>query len=221
MRASAITLLIATGLWATACGSGESPSNAGPAQPLENGAYQKPASSYEDPPATGTPTDYQKPPSTYQPPGSSSGSGSTAGGSVCDIICELAAGGACKEGDIASLPPGDCVAACNQQLGGFPCPHQFADVVGCFVDQGLTCGDLESLGEGNPNDLPADVRNACTVPIQAFAACVEAQSPGAGGDGDCTLSSQCSGCQDDCAFCRCNNLGDDGPCTACRNNRNN
>ena len=69
MRASAITLLIATGLVAMACGSGESPSNAGPAQPLENGDYQKPPSSFEDPPSTDTPSDYQKPPSTYERPG--------------------------------------------------------------------------------------------------------------------------------------------------------
>jgi len=219
MRASAITLLIATGLWALACGSGSAPNNAGPAQPLENGQYQKPSTTYQDPSSTKNPSDYQKPPSTYQGGGPSTGPGSAA--SPCAVVCTLAADGSCAQegGDIASLPPDQCVAACNEALGGFPCPNEFGDVMNCLLDQGLTCGQLESIGEGNPNDIPADVRSECTESINAFAACVDAQQnpPGPGNGGDCTVGGGCA-CANACDSCRCENLGDDGPCTDCRPN---
>lgn len=223
MRASAITLLIATGLWALACGSGGSGGYGGSPQPLENGSYQKPPSSYDQPPATNTPSDYQKPPSTYQaPPGSGPGT-TTPGGSPCDALCQLAQDGSCsdQQGDVSSLPLTQCVASCNEQLGSIPCPNQFGDVMNCLLDQGLTCGQLESIGEGNPNDIPIDIRSACTVSIQVFGNCVHDQEPPPGPDngGDCSIGGGCA-CANACDSCRCENLGDDGPCTDCRRNNN-
>ena len=226
MRASAITLLIATGLWAMACGSGESPSNAGRPQPLENGTYQKPPSSYQDPPSTGQPSDYQKPPSTYERPGGGSGTAPMPGpgATLCHDLCAMAAANDCaseleNKDDIAALPPAQCIDECNGRFDGFGCAIEIAGVSTCVLHQlgELDCMQLEQIGEGKPNNIPREVRDACSDSIASLSGCLDGLEPGDGGD--CTVSGRCV-CNDDCEHCRCENLGDDGPCTACRNNNN-
>ncbi len=227
MRASAITLLIATGLWATACGSGESPSNAGPPPPLENGTYQKPSSTYQDPPSTGTPSNYQDPPSTYQRPGGSTGSVSQPGpgAQLCDYLCEMAVANNCSEeldaDEIAAMPLEQCIHECNGKFDAFGCAIEIATVSTCLLDnlEELSCRELEQIGEGNPNDIPQEVRAACSAQLASLVGCLEGlDDPGQGGE--CTISGRCV-CEDDCQHCRCENIGDDGPCDSCRNNNNN
>jgi hypothetical protein len=227
MRASAITLLIATGLGAMACGSGESPSNAGPPQPLENGPYQKPPSSYEDPPSTGTPTDYEKPPSTYQRPGGGPGAAPMPGpgAGLCDYLCAMAVANQCSEeldpNEIAALPFDQCVHECNRKFDAFGCAIEIASASSCFLDHlgELNCRQLEQIGEGNPGNIPQEVRAACSAPIASLSGCLEGlDNPGEGGE--CTISGRCV-CDDDCEHCRCENVGDDASCPSCRNNGNN
>jgi len=228
MRASAITLLIATGLWAMACGSGGGENTSGSA-PLENGQYQKPSSSYQDPPGTDTPSDYEKPPSTYQPPGG--GFGSTPpkprpGAGLCDQLCAMAAANNCSEeldnkDDIAALPPDQCVRECNAEFDELGCAQEIAGASSCLLDHldELNCDELERIGEGNPNDIPEEVRAACSAPLASLAGCLHGLDSPPGG-GNCTVGGRCS-CDDPCQRCRCENLGSDASCTDCRNNNNN
>ena len=223
MRASAITLLIATGLWATACGSGSSPSNAGPTPPLENGEYQKPPSSYQDPPSTGQPSDYEKPPSTYERPG---GSGvlppPKPGANPCDHLCAMAEAQDCaseldNQDSIAALPLPQCLTACKEKFDGYSCQDDLTDLSNCILEHvdGLDCNQLERIGNGDLNNIPRDARDACTDRINDLVGCLEDGDNPPPNGGSCTISGKCI-CDDACQSCRCENLGDDGPCTDCR-----
>jgi hypothetical protein len=226
MRASWITLLLATGLSAVvACrgnGGGNGPS--GQAGPLENGSYQRPSSSYEDPPSTPQPTDYEKPPSIYEGGGSGTPPASTPGaGAPCNELCAMAAAQNCADeldnsDSIAAQPFDECVKECKTEFAGYSCPDDLARVSACIIDHvdELDCRQLEQIGAGNPNNIPQDARDACTDSILALIDCLEGgDDPGNGGS--CTISGRCI-CDDPCASCRCENLGDDGPCTDCRRN---
>jgi hypothetical protein len=228
MRASSITHLLATGLWAVvACsGSGGGNGPSGQAGPLQNGSYQKPSSSYEDPPSTSQPSDYEKPPSIYEGGGSSAPPAPTPGADFpCEALCAMAESQDCADeldnsDSPAALPYAPCVELCRAELVGYACPDDLANLSTCIVDNvdELNCRQLEQIGNGNPNNIPQDARDACTDRIATLVDCLEnGDNPDPGTGGSCTLAGRCI-CDGDCASCRCENLGDDGPCEACRNN---
>ena len=227
MRASSITLLLATGLWAVVgcSGDGGGPGPSGQPGPLENGSYQRPSSTYDDPPSTPQPSDYEKPPSIYEKPGGSSqGPAPTPGaGAPCEELCAMAEAQNCAdeldESEIAALPFDQCVKECKGAFAGYTCADQLADVSTCIVHNvgELSCRQLEQIGDGNPNNIPQEARDACVESINEVRDCLEnGNPPDPGNGGSCTISGRCV-CDDDCASCRCENLGDDGPCEACRN----
>lgn len=225
MRASSITLLFATGLCAMAACSGNGGGNgpSGQAGPLQNGSYQKPESSYEDPPSTPQPTDYEKPPSIYESGGSTPPPPTPGAGAPCDELCAMAAAQNCADelqgsDSIAAMPLDQCVRACKAAFAEAACADDLAKLATCIVDNvdELDCRQLERLGEGNPDNIPPGARDACTDRTHDAVACLEGgDNPGAAGS--CTLVGRCV-CDDPCASCRCENLGDDGPCTDCRRN---
>jgi hypothetical protein len=224
MRASSITLLLATGLWAVAaCGSGGGDPS-GHAGPLENGDYQKPFTSYEPPPTTPTPSDYETPPSIYE-----SGSPSTPGapngsGELCKTFCDVADANDCQsdpdsEGDIVGMPHDECVDSCTFSTTDTACTTELNALFDCIFDNmAFSCEELRDLEHGGLDDLDDGVAEACDGSIQPLVNCLDNQEPpDEGNNGSCTLPDQCSGCRDACQRCRCENLGDDGPCTDCRN----
>lgn len=221
MRASSITLLLATGLWAVAaCSGGGDPS--GQAAPLENGSYQKPFSSYEPAPSTPTPTDYERPPSIYEPPGTPAAPGG-GGEELCKNFCGVADANECSsdpdyEDDLIGQPYDECLASCTLSTTDTPCTSELDALFSCiFANTEVSCRDLRDLEHGNLDDLDEAAAEACNGPIQPLVNCLENQDPPDPGEGSCTLPDQCSGCRDACERCRCENLGDDGPCTDCRN----
>ena len=225
MRASSITLLLATGLWAVAAcsGNGGGTGPSGQAGPLENGSYQKPSSSYEDPPSTSQPSDYEKPPSIYQSGGSSPPPPAPGAGAPCNELCAMAAAQNCADeidnpNSIAALPFDQCVRECKSEFAGYACPDDLARVSACIVDNvdELNCRQLEHIGSGNPDDIPQEARNACIDKASDLLDCLE-NGDNPPDNGSCTIIGRCI-CDDPCASCRCENLGDDGPCTDCRRN---
>jgi len=228
MRASSITLLLATGLWAVAaCGSGGGDGPTGQPAPLQNGSYQKPFSSYQPAPSTPAPSDYEKPPSVYDD-GHSDTPTSPGGGELCRPFCDLSQQNECpadpdSEGDLIGLPYDECMQVCTDATVGLPCAVELDTLFACIYGYPeLSCSDLNNLEEGDVDDLDDDITDPCIGAAKPLVNCLthrDPPDPGEGGSGSCTLP-LCGGCVDACQTCRCNNLGSDASCPECRDENN-
>jgi len=224
MHASSITLLLATGLLAVVgCGSGEGPNPSGAVPPLENGTYQTPPPSYDRPASTAAPSDYERPPSIYEKPGSGAGSSPPPGqgDTTCNLLCGMAVDQDCatdpaSEGEIQALPLNECIAACEERLTGSDCEAEYRRATSCIAGETeFNCRELGEIQRGEIPNIPRSALENCATDLDPLVSCREGPDapPPMGG---CNLVNECQGCADECQTCRCNNLGDDGPCTTCR-----
>lgn len=227
MRASSITLLLATGLLAVAgCGSGDgaNPSGgpSGAVPPLQNGSYQTPPPSYDRPASTAAPDDYEKPPSIYEKPGSGAGTTPPPGhaDSTCELLCGMAVDQDCaddpgSQDEIQALPLNECIAACEAELSGIDCEAEYRRATSCIAaETNFNCRQLGEIQRGETPDVPRSALENCATDIDPLVSCREGPDTPPGNSG-CNLVNDCQGCADECQRCRCNNLGDDGPCNTC------
>jgi len=170
------------------------------------------------------PSDYDKPPSTYEKPGSGTGTNPPSGqhDTTCELLCGMAADQNCaadpdSEGEIQALPLDQCIAACEAELSDIDCEAEFRRATSCVAEEvELNCKQLGQIQGGQNPDIPLNALQTCGTAIQPLASCREGDPNPDDGDGSCTVTNRCQGCADDCQSCRCENLGDDGPCTDCR-----